>query len=446
MGLSSDVRSFAVMHDDFFDTPGLYVGGTFVHVGGVVSPFVARWDGVAWFPMIGSGGSGLGAAGNVDAMASADVFGAPALFAGGSFTTADGVLVNNIAMWNGVDWFPLNGPSGTGVEGGVVLALAVFDEGFGGGPALYVGGTFSTSGGFPIPNIAKWNWNSDEWLPLVGPDTTGPNDFVYSLVVFDDGTGPALYAGGIFTKAGGVTVNSIAKWDGSEWSPLSGPSGTGLGGGSVSALTVFDDGDGPALYAGGTFTLAGGVTVNRVAKWNGTEWSALSGPSGTGVNSRVHELHGVVNDTGAALYAGGLFTAAGGMDAFRIARWDGVAWSTLDGPSGTGTNLTVRAIMGYEDGSDGGPVVYVGGSFVTAGGITVNRIAKWHCAAPDEPCPGDTNGDGVVDFSDLSAVLAAYGWCVGDDLYNPDADLDGSGCVDFTDLSILLVAYGEPCE
>jgi hypothetical protein len=38
---------------------------------------------------------------------------------------------------------------------------------------------------------------------------------------------------------------------------------------SVSALTVFDDGSGPALYVGGSFTQAFGVTINHVAKWNG---------------------------------------------------------------------------------------------------------------------------------------------------------------------------------
>jgi len=32
------------------------------------------------------------------------------------------------------------------------------------------------------------------------------------MTVFDDGSGPALYAGGFFTQAGGVPVNYIARW------------------------------------------------------------------------------------------------------------------------------------------------------------------------------------------------------------------------------------------
>src|SRR5690606_2012417 len=107
-----------------------------------------------------------------------------------------------------------------------------FDDGSGVGPALYAGGYFTTVGGITANNIARWDGSS--WSPL----GSGMNNSVYALTVFDDGsgTGPALYAGGAFTTAGGVTVNRIAKWDGSSWSPL----GSGMSG-SVRALTVFDD-------------------------------------------------------------------------------------------------------------------------------------------------------------------------------------------------------------
>jgi hypothetical protein len=56
--------------------------------------------------------------------------------------------------------------------------------------------------------------------------------------------------------------------------------------------------------------------------------------------------------------------------------------------------------------------------------------------------PGDIDGDGDVDLTDLAALLAAYGACAGDPDYNPAADLDDSGCVDLTDLATLLSNYG----
>src|SRR5690606_19719056 len=54
--------------------------------------------------------------------------------------------------------------------------------------------------------------------------------------------------------------------------------------GEVRAMTVFDDGSGPALYVGGTFPTARGLAVNRVARWDGSSWTAL-GPGLTASSS-----------------------------------------------------------------------------------------------------------------------------------------------------------------
>jgi len=180
---------------------------------------------------------------------------------------------------------------------------------------------------------------------------SGMNSAINTLTIGLDGT---LYAGGNFTTAGGVTVNRIAKWNGTDWSAL----GTGMSG-TVNTLTIGLDG---SLYAGGNFTTAGGVTVNRIAKWNGTDWSAL----GTGMNERINALAIGLDGT---LYAGGNFTTAGGITANYIAKWDGTSWSAL----GNGTSHSVHDLVIGLDGT-----LYAGGYFTTAGGVTVNRIAKWN--------------------------------------------------------------------
>src|SRR5712664_1047964 len=225
----------------------------------------------------------------------------PALYAGGEFTTAGDVAANRIAKWDGTQWSALR----SGMNGSV-LGLAVFDDGT--GPALYAGGEFTTAGDVAANRIAKWDGR--QWSALGG----GMNASVLGLAVFDDGTGPALYAGGEFTTAGGVVVNNIAKWEGRQWSAL----GTGIHGPYVNALAVFDDGTGPALYAGGEFIIAGDIAANRIAKWDGTRWSVL----GSGVNSSIRALMVFGDGSGPALYAGGDFTAAGGVAAHHLAKWD----------------------------------------------------------------------------------------------------------------------------
>ena len=98
----------------------------------------------------------------------------------------------------------------------------------------------------------------------------GLNDAALAIATYDDGTGPAIYAGGAFGRADGVNAEHLAKWNGTHWASLS----TGLDG-NVDALAVFDDGSGPALFAGGDFTHAGGAPANHIARWDGHEWSAL---------------------------------------------------------------------------------------------------------------------------------------------------------------------------
>ncbi len=60
----------------------------------------------------------------------------------------------------------------------------------------------------------------------------------------------------------------------------------------------------------------------------------------------------------------------------------------------------------------------------------------------DEPCAGDTNGDNIVNFTDLNAVLAAFGQS-GEG--NP-ADVNGDGVVNFSDLNEVLANFGADCN
>jgi hypothetical protein len=90
---------------------------------------------------------------------------------------------------------------------------------------------------------------------------------------------------------------------------------------TVLCLEVFQ-GD---LIAGGLFITAGGITVNRIALWNGTRWYAM----GQGMNGQVNTLevhHGI-------LLAGGTFTSYGGRDSYPPgpgqAQWDGTQWTAF---------------------------------------------------------------------------------------------------------------------
>ena len=348
-GVNGDVLALAVYQTSYAgDPPTLFAGGSFTAAGSVAAMRIARWNGSSWAR------AGIGMDGDVEVLAVHQSSYGLALMAGGSFTTADGRAANRIATWNGWSWY------GTAEMNGGVAALAEYDDG--GGPALYVGGEFTSADGVPANHIAKLAGSG--WSPL---RSKGMNSRVAALAVYDDGGGPALYAGGDFTSVAGVTANRIAKWDGSRWSAL----GSGLSS-SIHALAVYDDGGGPALYAAGSFLHAGGVRVNGIARWDGSSWSALR----SGVSGYVHALAVYDGGGGPALYAAGVFARAGGMPVNHIARWDGSNWSSVGGGFGGGWGEGVSALAVYDDGA--GPALYAGGTFSTAGGVPAKDIARWN--------------------------------------------------------------------
>ena len=242
---------------------------------------------------------------------------------GGRFTQAGGTPASNVAKWNGTTWSAL----GTGVNKDV-YALAVS------GSDVYVGGDFRTAGGVSANSLAKWNGTA--WSALGTGFGGSLVDYVEVLAV----SGTDVYVGGYFSQAGGASVSNVAKWDGTAWSALgagiSSPVGSNFAP-AVSALVI----SGSDVYVGGTFTLAGGLPVNNIAKWDGAAWNAL----GAGVSNSVTALAISGND----VYAGSAGPFIG-----RVFKWDGTSWSTL----GTSLNNIVSALAVAP-----GNKLYAGGMF-----------------------------------------------------------------------------------
>lgn len=292
--------------------------------------------------------------GPVAALALFDDGQGPALYAAGAFTQAGSATANRIARWDGQDWSPL----GLGVSGGTrgARALAVFDDGS--GPALYAGGDFNTAGGALAGRIARWN--GVQWTLLGSGLEMGE---VEALAVYDDGTGPALYVGGSFMRAGGAPARRLAKWYGGQWTEV----GAGLDG-PVFALHVLGSGISSSLLVGGRFALAGNQPANGIVRWSGNTWRSLGG----GIPGTVRAVVGTVGAT-EEIFAGGTFLSAGGVPASNLARWDGMAWNPLDA---AGMNDTVNALTFFDDLS--GPELYAGGRFASAGGTVISAVARWN--------------------------------------------------------------------
>jgi hypothetical protein len=270
----------------------LLAGVNFVEM--VASSAIVVWNGVGW--------SGL--ASQMSGIVSAQTVYDNKLVIGGSFSSAGGSILNNMAYWDGSNW-----SSPGSHTNGFVRALTVYDG------RLIAGGSFTAVGGVVANHRASWDGSS--WSKL----GSGLNRRVYALTVYEE----KLIAAGDFTTAGSDSAYHIAAWDGTSWSPL----GSGLGGDldpftSVFALTVFDG----KLIVGGYFTMAGGDSANLVAAWDGASWSAIgSGMPEGRIVSLGTVLSLIIHD--GKLIAGGFFGLPSSDTASLVAAWDGISWSSL---------------------------------------------------------------------------------------------------------------------
>ncbi len=302
----------------------LVVGGSFTDLGGLPYPYLAMWDGLQW-QALGEELNGF-------------VYGLciheGALVATGLFTHAGDTAVNGIAAYRDGSWQPLG--EGLNDFGAVVASY---------GGWLYVGGAFTTAGGQPANHIAAWDGSS--WQEV----GTGFDGWVWSLEVWDG----CLFAGGDFVDAGPEGADYIAVLEGGDWGDVGG----GVNG-LVYVLSVYEGN----LIAGGNFSEAGGQEALGVATWNGSEWGDVGG----GV-TRASENGEVLDLTiwNGDLVLVGNFWGAGELEVGNIAQWDGQAWESFDGGSGS----SMRTVVVYAD------EVIVGGLLGQIYDAYARGLARW---------------------------------------------------------------------
>jgi cortical protein marker for cell polarity len=206
----------------------------------------------------------------------------------------------------------------------------------------------------------------------------------FAMTFHDD----KLYVAGVNFSNGQIATNtSVSVFDGTNWSSI----GEITGGLPVIEDIAFLGND---LYVGGTFSAAGGVPAAGLAKWDGANWTAL-GFGGV--------VLGMTSD-GTNLYVGGSFTNAGGVANTNLAKWDGTNWSTIGGGIGYYANSTTPAVnvIVWHNGQ-----LYIGGNFTNAGPTPAMNLAVWNGSTWSQV------GGAVGGVSDTVAAIQFFG----DDLY-----------------------------
>ncbi|MEE8146305.1 MAG: hypothetical protein V3T24_01775, partial [Longimicrobiales bacterium] len=404
----------------------LYASGEFTSAGGLTAHNIAAWDGAAWSPV------GAGFKGPMNAEVSALEWFQGELYAGSNFDLVPGGSnMEKIAVWDGTSW------SAAAVItdhflGAQVYALQTF------GSDLYAGGLFINVDGIPFESAKRFaRFDGTQWSYAGGIVDWSFSEAIYDLAVVGDKLvvgGEILMAGTDFAPGQPVVTSSVATFDGASWAAV----GSGLGfDGWVEEAVIWNDDivvtggqfttagsqyvGGPAIFDGtdweglgdfsqisgsvetaivfegdlviaGDFSSVDGTPVSDVARFDGTQWTAIgSNPLCCGVSAL-------------AVYQGQLY--AGGVGG--VSRWNGTQWESF-GPQIYGQVLTMHVheqvlyiggsmpLFGHLvswDGSvqqivgggvDGGVYAFesfegdlvVGGYFANAGGAPANRLARW---------------------------------------------------------------------
>jgi len=296
----------------------LFAAGKFQSIGGVPTQHVAQWNG-SW--------SGLASAGQDGSVLCAAA--TPTGFVvGGSFAAIDGMPAQRVAEWDGSAWQPV----GSGLPATVVQLVrrsngdfvARTNAGSTAAPAfalsLWTGGSWSTlvpPAGNPSAMVVLPNddvavasstqvhvWNGSTW-------STIPGSFDGQITAIGcDSIGKVVVAGHFSWV--GVSVHRIARFDGTTWQPL----GSGLGGAGRSIETL----------AGGELLVAGAFYDQSeryvAAHWTGSSWSMV----GTPTREDVPEAHWATREPNGDVIVAGPMLELAGLPVQNLARWSADAW------------------------------------------------------------------------------------------------------------------------
>jgi len=252
-----------------------------------------------------------------------------------------------------------------GTENEGVNALVSFDDGS--GPALYAGGIFTWAGGNPIGgNIAKWD--GSQWSNVfLGTD---PNGRISDMLTWDDGTGEAIYVSGVFSFVGGIIpAKGVAKWNGSQWSVVGPNNDQSFDGGD---MVIFDDGNGEKLYVIATVIDQGNNFTRGTYRLDGNAWTQVGQSFLRGAISLV-----VYDDgTGEKLYSTSQFLTGDPAPIEEPIRvLDNGQWV----PFGTATmSGSINALYVWDDGT--GAALYASGPFWNVDNLITpdfTGLGKW---------------------------------------------------------------------
>ncbi|MHC9539738.1 MAG: carboxypeptidase regulatory-like domain-containing protein [Vulcanimicrobiota bacterium] len=323
-GKEGSIRSLAMQVDG-----KIIIGGSFSSYNGTVCNNITRLNSDGTIDAIFNPG-GAGTNGLINSIA---VQNDGKIIIGGSFSSYNGTVCNNITRLNSDGTIDaIFNPGGTGANG-LINSIAVQNNG-----KIIIGGSFSSYNGTACNNITRLN--SDGTIDTTfNPGGSGANTWIKSVALNNDGKILIL---GYFTGYNGTSCGMIARLnnDGTLDATFN-QGGAGISGTGVSSLTVQVDNK---ILVGGYFASYNGTACACLIRLNSNgKLDTTFNPGGSGTTGWVSSV--AVQNNG-MIFIGGWFTSYNGVACKNIARLknDGTLDNTFN-IGGTGASSSVNCII-----------------------------------------------------------------------------------------------------
>jgi Putative Ig domain len=269
---------------------------------GLPQALIEHWDGTAW-SLVSSPTELDSTLSGVTAASASDVW------AVGSFLNSDSVEQALFEHWNGHKWSPIKSPAtGPGTEMFAVAAVSSKD--------IWAVGQFLSASSTAQALIE--HSDGHKWAVVPSPAASTEN---YRLVAVTAVSADDVWAVGTAQDTSGDFQTLTEHWDGTAWSIIPSPNGTGFESELNSAAAVSST-DVWAVGDSGSGTLA--------EQWNGSSWTVVPSPSPGPLSN---SLNGLAVVSAADIWAAGESVNDSGIPSTLIEQWDGTSWTTVTSPS-----------------------------------------------------------------------------------------------------------------
>jgi hypothetical protein len=258
----------------------LLVAGTFISIGGIPATGLALWDGVKW-----------------DSLPKRafryNIFGGTVcyvkkingkIYIHGQFDTIAGQKASGLALWDGVNFTPIQVPLYEPDD--IVIGVEEFQG------DLYIAGGYFTIAGTYTSQADVLKYDGTTWTSTTGTGFLAPFSGPRPLKVYNN----ELYTAGHFLMSYGDKGNNIMKFNGSQWQDL----GFGPSQDNIYDIIFHNN----RLWAIGVYWETAYMPCFAISVYDGTKWCALQDTLNGLLTSGT-----IYNDT---IYVGGGFTNAGG--------------------------------------------------------------------------------------------------------------------------------------